>query len=94
MTGIKEKAHLRGLKSCAEIADHCVERHLVEIEPFDHLKAEFFQRGAHVCGIVLGIIEPWRVLIGRVADDERDAVGRGGEGSALRIEDSRCRGGV
>ena len=90
--GIEEDAHLRAHESRGELADLGVECLLAEIEALEHAKAELLQREAHIGGVVPGVLEPGRVPVGGIADDERDAAVRGRRQSARPVRDGR-RGG-
>ena len=73
MPGVVEHTHACAFESCGKLADLGFERLPVEIEAYDHPKAELLQHSAHVSGIVLRVLEPGRVPVGGIADDERDS---------------------
>ena len=74
MSGVEEHADL-GTNECGgEIADFSLKRRLVQVEAIDDLKAVRPQRRRHVGRVVPGIGQLAGVLVGRVADDQRDAL--------------------
>ena len=81
MAGIIEQRDVGALNLAAEILHGQIHRRLVEIElgaAADQGEAEGRERLGHQRGIVAGVIEPGHVLIGGVADHQRDALfGRG-----------------
>ena len=81
MPGIIEQRDVGALDLAAEILHGDVHGRLVEIElgaPADQGEAKGAQRLGHQRGVVAGIVEPGDVLIGRVADHQRDALFSGG----------------
>ena len=78
MPGVEEDAGVGDRQRAGEVAHLQVECPLVQVEPEQHLDADFLQRGRHVGGIVGRIGERARVRIGRIADDQGDAFLRGG----------------
>ena len=71
-----------------EIADFSLERRLVEVKAIDDLKAVRPQGRGHVDRVVPGIGQIAGVLVGRVADNQRDALaGMGGRADTEKQED-------
>ena len=84
MAGIIEQRDVGALDLPAEILHGDIHRRLVEIElgaAADQGEAERAKRIGHQRRVVAGVIEPGDVLIGGVADHQRDALfGRGRRG--------------
>ena len=77
VAGIVEQPDIGALQLRAESLHGAVEAGLVEIElraAADQREAERAQRVGHQLGVVRGIVEPRDVAVGRVADDQRDAL--------------------
>ncbi len=76
MARIIEQRDVGALDLAAEALDCDVHRRLVEIElgaAADQSEAEARQRLGHQGGIVARIVEPRHVLVGGIADHQRDA---------------------
>ena len=74
MAGIEEQRHVGAAQGLLERADGLLGGGPVEVASLDDLEAETSQRHRHAAGIVGRIGELHRVLIGRVADHQRDAL--------------------
>ena len=71
---VEEHAGVRSPQGSRKIANLALEGRLIKIEPLDHQEAMLLEHSAHVGRVVGWICELWRVLIGRVANYERDAL--------------------
>ena len=96
MAGIIEQRDIGALHLAAEILHGGVHRRFVEIElgaAADQGEAEAAERIGHQRRVVAGIVEPCDVLIGGVADHQRDALfGRSGRAEQQRQQErQRCQ---
>jgi len=69
-----DEHHVRVAKCARERDRFLLHAGLVEIEPDDRLKANALQGRGDIKRIVSRILQRGRVLIGRITDDERDAL--------------------
>ena len=74
MSGVEEHADVGADEGGGEIADFSLERGLVEIDAVEDLEAVRPQSGGHVTRVVAGVGELAGVLVGGVADHQRDAL--------------------
>ncbi|MGY3530642.1 hypothetical protein ACVISU_003410 [Bradyrhizobium sp. USDA 4452] len=77
MAGVIEQRHIGAHQLAAEALDRGIETGLVEVDlglPADQRKAEPLQRAGHELCIVLRVLQPRHVLIGRIADHQRNAL--------------------
>ena len=79
MAGVIEQPDIGALDLPAETLHRIVDFGLVEIElraVADQIEAKRAQGIRHQRGVVDGVFQPRDILVGRIADDERDALVR------------------